>query len=136
MTQSININSIPRDSIIDRPLTAALVGYVASIDGRVMATDGNVDIWEKAFAGEPFGLIRDAIDAWFLKYLNDDYRPVIDPANIRKHAQRQLQVDSLHQRALSPPRPKGRRMYRDTLIKAQARGHWTDRDPNDYPERP
>lgn len=134
MTQNININNIPRDSTIDRPLTAALVGYVASIDSRVMATDGNVDIWEKAFSGAPFGLIRDTIDAWFLTYRNADYRPVIDPAQIRREARRQMEVEQLRNRALEPPAPKAkRRMPRHVLERFQAMGMLTDRDPTEYP---
>lgn len=133
MTQQINIDTIPRDSRIERPHAAALVGYVASIDGRVLATDATVSIWEKAFSGAPFGLIRDTIDAWFLTYRNADYKPVIDPADIRRQAKRQMEVEDLRRRSIAGPvRQRKGRPPRRFIEAMQAKGILTDRNPEEY----
>lgn len=132
-TPQLNINVVDRDSRIDRYRASILVGYVAGIDARVQATDATVEIWLKAFKDAPFGLIRDTIDAHFLAYRNQDYKPVIDPAVIRRQAKRQIEVEQTRQRSIEgPPRRDRRRAPRRFIEQMQAKGFLRDRDPADY----
>lgn len=133
-TPQLNINTVNRDDRIERWHAATLVGYVAGIDARVQATDATVEIWLKAFEDAPFGLIRDTIDAWFLAYRNTDWKPPIDPADIRRQAKRQIEVEQTRQRSIEgPPRRAKSRVPRWFIEKGQREwGAFKDRDPNDY----
>lgn len=129
----ININTISRDDRIQRWHAAALVGYCASIDARVQTTDATVDIWEKAFSGAPFGLVRDTIDGYLLAYKNADYKPAIDPSDIRQRAKRKIEIDQTRQRSIEgpPQRAKGRAPRR-FIEHMQRLGYLTDRDPEEF----
>ncbi|GAB3192056.1 hypothetical protein [Nesterenkonia suensis] len=136
-TPDINLNNIPRDDRIERHHAAMLVGYCSSIDARVQPTTANTDLWYDALAGAPFGIIHDTIKAWHLVYRNKEYRPVIDPATIRKEAKQQIEVEQLRHHALTrgpTPTRAPRRMPKRTLRRFQAKGYLTDRNPNDYPD--
>lgn len=133
----ISLDSIDGAERIQRHHTAALVGFCASVDGRVAANQANVDLWHGVLVGGTFGRAREAVYEYYRRYdpRTIDRKP-IEVGWVKRAASAARDREQNRARALNPPPPrKGRRMSRQTLEHFQRSGILLDRDPEDYEYR-
>lgn len=130
----MNIDAVDPEVIIDRQYATILLGYAAGMDGRILATDENADVWLSALAGGRFGAAVTVIKDYYRRY--DPKAPKLDaitPGYIRYTAIERKTYQERREAALDPPPPrKGRKMPRHVLEKFQANGYLLDRDLKEY----
>lgn len=113
-----------------------LLAFTCEQDGRVSEGEGNFETWCKKLRHIPYDYAKDAVMEYYGEHPEPHRIDPIKPAHIRKLYRSRKDLEESKARLLEPPKPKPGRMYRDTLLRAQQRGHWLDRNPEDYPERP
>lgn len=62
------------------------VAYANQIDARVQNTDANVDLWHYALDKIPADPVRQAILEFYSKPREKDYRPAIEPGDVKRIA--------------------------------------------------
>lgn len=113
-----------------------LLAFAATQDPYMQNEESTFETWCHNLRHIPYDDAKVAVMEYYGKSQDSEFRQSVTAAHIRKLYRSRKDLEESKARLLEPPKPKPGRMYRDTLLRAQQRGHWLDRNPEDYPERP